>query len=345
MVKRDNHYVPHSYLKQWSDGEGLVWSYRTLVPHENDYLWKPRSPKSIGFQQHLYTQVVAGGETDSVENWFEAEIETPAAGALQRVAANAEMHPGDWAPLIRYLAAQDVRTPARMAERFMDWRQTLPTLLQHSLQQSVGRLEAVLRKGKKLPRVKNNEELERFPARAIIEPVPRVDHGTMHLEATVGRSLWLWSLKRLLTTTFSVLNRHQWTILRPPEGLLWLTSDNPVVCLNYHSDDNYDFKGGWASPGTEIFMPLSPTHLMYTQVGANPLASTVADLHLAGQLQRFTIEHAHRYVFSRAADRQVALWRPRVVDSAAFRTEAAQWAAWHKEQSEAEEALIRGRSK
>lgn len=340
MIKRDNHYVPHSYLKRWADDNGMVWTYRTLVGHPNEYPWKPRSPKSIGFHQHLYTRMDGAGESDSIENWFEAEFETPAAGALQRVIANEELRPRDWHVLIRFLAAQDVRTPARMLERFHDWNQTMPKLIEDTLKESVKKLEAMVRAGRKIPKTKAVEHEQLFPAKTFIETIPGEDGGKLHVETTIGRGLWLWSIEQALSKTLNALSKHQWTILRCPSGLSWLTSDDPVVRLNYQNDNEYDFKGGWNSRGTEIFMPLSPTHLLYTQIGVRRALSEVAPLNLAAQLQRFTIEHAHRYVFGQEADRQVGLWRPRIVDKATCDAEAAQWREWNTQQSEAESALL-----
>ncbi|UMR31332.1 DUF4238 domain-containing protein [Massilia sp. MB5] len=345
MIKRDNHYVPHSYLKRWADNNGMVWTYRTLVSHPNEYPWKPRSPKSIGFHQHLYTRMEVGGESDHIEDWFASKFEAPAAAAIQRVLCDEPLHPGDWPALIRFLAAQDVRTPARMLERLHHWNQIMPKLVEETLKESVKKLEAMVRAGHKIPKTQPIEHDELFPARTFIETLPGEEGGRLHLEATVGRGLWLWSLKQALSKTLSALSKHHWIVLRCPSGWNWLTSDDPVIRLNYRSDKDYDFKGGWNSRGTEIFMPLSPTHLMYTQIGTRPALGKVAPLYIAAQLQRFTIEHAHRYVFGPAADRQVALWRPRIIDKAACDAETAQWDTWNIQQSEAESALLRMRTK
>jgi hypothetical protein len=303
-------------------------------------MWKGRSPKGIGYHQHLYTRMAAGGESDDIENWFEREFETPAAGAFQRVLADQSLSPADLRALIRFLAAQDVRTPARLAERLQHWHRIMPKLIDDTLKESVRKMEAIVRAGRKLPKSPPVEHGELFPARTFIETVPGEDHGKLRVEATVGRGLWLWSLKHALTTTLKSLYKHHWTILRCPNGWNWLTSDDPVVRLHYRDDRRYHFNGGWNSRGTEIFMPLSPTHLMYTQVGAKSAQHEVAKVELAFQLQRFTIEHAHRYVFGKVEDRQVEIWRPRTVDKAICDAENMQWRLWNAEQSEAEQAFF-----
>lgn len=248
--------------------------------------------------------------------------------------------------LIRFLAAQDVRTPARLVERLKHWNETLPSLINGVTAGAVRKLEAAQRTGRTIPTVAPPEGAELFPVRTIIEANADNSGGRLRVEATIGRSLWLWSLKHLLSTTLNTLNNHHWTILRSPPGIEWLTSDNPVIRLNRLGEDDYNFRGGWGRPGTIICMPLSPTHLMYTQVGHKPLlpVGTVVPLELAAKFQWWTIEHAHRYVFARTADRQVAMWRPRTVNKEAFNAEAEQWKNWGDDQSKAERELFEGRA-
>lgn len=344
LVKRDNHYVPDSYVKRWADDVGKVWAYRVLVPHANERMWKPHSPKSIGYQKHLYTRMATSGESDDIENWFETDFETPASSAFRRVMAEEVMRAEDWRLLVRFLAAQDVRTPASLVERLRQWEEVLPKLVEASLMESVRKLKKAKRTGMQIPPVNSAEDLDFFPSRTFIRPVEKEKEVTLQVELTAGRGLWLWSLKRALTSTLNALHTHRWSILYSPPGIEWLTSDNPVVRLNSRTPQDFDFKGGWSSRGTFIFMPLSPKHLLYTIVGSAPLTERTASLFFAAQIQRYTIEHAHRYVFGRSADRQVEFWRPRTVNSQAFHAEAEQWRNWHREQSDAELEILQSRA-
>lgn len=78
---RDNHFVPLGYLKPWELPDGKIWTYRILVPHKNVPIWKRASKKAVGWHSHLYTQMVAGQETDDVERWFDHEFENSAGRA------------------------------------------------------------------------------------------------------------------------------------------------------------------------------------------------------------------------------------------------------------------------
>jgi hypothetical protein len=287
--------------------------------------------------------MAAGGETDDVETWFETDFETPAGKPFQRALHDRSLTPREWGCIVRFLAAQDARTPARMFERLRNWNETMPAFLNECLEDTVKELEEYSRTGKKVPKLRAADDPDLFPMRTIVSPGSEVGHVCIRTDATIGRSLWLWSLKQILTRTLHVLHRHRWTILRSPPGIEWLTSDNPVIRLNYSSPASYNFQGGWGSPGTEILMPLSPTHLLYTRIGAKsvPARGTVMSNNFATQIRRFTVENAHRYVFSRIVDVDVPAWRPRTVDNAACRAEREFWESWNAKQVEAERAILR----
>jgi hypothetical protein len=242
--------------------------------------------------------------------------------------------------LVRFLAAQDVRTPARLVENLQRWYKTLPGLLQNTLDESVRKLESMKSRGEKLPSAESSLT-EYFPLRIKTEINPGQEFGTLKAETVVGRGLWLFSIKRLLTKTAEVLHQHRWTILSPPKGMKWFTSDDPVIRLNYHDARKYDFDGGWGSKGTEIFMPLSPSHLLYTQVGARPpRRGTQFSLDQAGLIRRLIAEHAHRIIFAAEPDGQVPRLRPRKVSADLVNDEKTQWSKWHEEQTTAERNLM-----
>ncbi len=341
QFSRDNHYVPRTYLRRWADASGRIWVYRLLVPHARSADWKPASSKGVAFRQHLYTRAVAGGLTDQVEHWLDSEYESPAADALQKVWDGSRLTPQDWVCLVRFLAAQDVRTPARMVEILNGMVKTLPELVQSSLEETVAYLEGKLENGEKITPLPVDPESRAFPARMTTHVVDGADHGFIKYEVTVGRSLWHWNMKELLSRTASVLLTHRWTILHCPKGMHWITSDDPVIKLNYYGEENYDFKGGWGSVGTEIFMPLTPKHLLYTKVGERPPPrGHVVPTWLAELLQRFSIEHASRLVLANWVDPTVSSVRPRAVDPAQHRDEQQAWARWHEEQVQAEKEIF-----
>ena len=114
-------------------------------------------------------------------------------------------------------------------------------------------------------------------------------------------------------------------------------TDDPITKLRFRSTRQYDFKEGWGSAGTEIFMPLDPTRLLYTRVGQKRLLrGTVLDVQNAQMFSRLIKEHAFRDIFAPVADVSIPRFRPRFVNSEACQRERAEWVKWAEEQLQAD---------
>ncbi len=341
---RDHHYVPRVYLKRWGKAHGWIWLYRTLVSHPKVPLWKKNSIRGIAYHSHLYTRIVAGRENDEIERWLDREIESPAEEALHKAVSGARLTPVDWKRLIRFLAAQDVRTPVRLLESFQRWGATLPKLIEETVQKSVCELEVARESGAPLAKIVN-PSIDQLPFRVTTEIVPDQKFGRLKAEMLAGRSLWLYEIRHLLTQTVNILYDHKWTIISPPDDLTWFTSDNPVVRLNYYGRGKYDLKGGWGIPRTDIFLPLSPHHLLYTQVGERPpVRGEICPRDQAEAFRHYIAENAHRMIIAVELDRDVPKLRPRLVNAAMLRDESERWRRWNEDQSMAEREFMGGQN-
>ena len=331
---KDNHYVPQHYLKRWTTN-GKLWVYRVLVSHPHVRKWRQSSTKSVAWREHLYTRLAAGLASDDLERWLSSEFEAPAEEAIQKVVNEHRLTQRDWQQLVRFAACQHVRTPARLIEFITRWSSQFEPLLNRTLRNSVKRLEDAKRDGIAIVQT-NIPYSDHIPVRVTTHIEPGAELGTIRAEAIVGRGMWLFGIRHLLTSTVQALLKNKWTILSPPDGIEWITSDDPVIPLNYYGDGRYDFKGGWGNPGSEIILPLGPKHMMYTMVGKRSRYRETVSLEMAQTFRRFMAEHAHRYVFALKEDPELELFRPRIVDATAVRDETAQWEKWHEEQSLAE---------
>ena len=132
----------------------------------------------------------------------------------------------------------------------------LPETLNECVQEGVARWQQAKAQGT-IPVLPPSNGSEYIPLRLTKGIEPGKAFGTLKAEVVAGRGLWLFSIKHTLTSTLRVLHQHRWSILTPPDGLSWFTSDDPVIRLNYCADGRYDFRGGWGNPGTEILLPLS----------------------------------------------------------------------------------------
>lgn len=313
--------------------------YRVLVSHENVPLWTEKSIKGVGYQQHLYTRKLAGRENDDIERWFGKNFESPAEDVIQKVMQEQRLSPDDWRKLVDFLAMHDVRTPARLVEYLKDSSEHMANTLEKTLNELPAALMAMKRGEIQplMPEPKNTT----FPLRVTTELNEGDAFGTVKVETAVGRASWLWAVEHSLSLTVAELHRHRWTIMRPAQGMSWFTTDKPVIRLNYHGPGKYDFKGGWGSMGTEILMPLSPEHMLYTQIGRRPppRGSRFSEEQTL-LLRRVIAEHAHRFVYAKSPEKEVSAFMPRVVNAEFFKQEEAQWEKWHSEQVESEQHLF-----
>jgi hypothetical protein len=333
QLRKDNHYVPKLYLKQWAY-DGLIPTYRLLVPSENVPLWKKQSLKGIAFHQHLYTYLAGQAETDEFERWLDSEFENPAEDAIRRIVQQDRMSPEHWRRLVRFAVALDVRTPARLRQFILRQNESLPALMESTMRRSVEDLEAAVIRNEPIPRPVGESDALSIFKRSIEAAAD--GGGQAKAEAIVGRRLWIWQMRHLLTKTLGRLPAHRWTILHAPAGMSWPTSDNPLIRLNFQNSKSYDFGGGWGVKNGDIMLPLSPKHLLYTCIGNKVWSrGTTPDAKTAQLIRKIIIEHADRYVFSTEPS-DVHLIRPRLVCASTYKNEQASWQRWHHEQCQAE---------
>ncbi len=336
QITHDNHFVPQLYLKQWSDDGHKLWAYRLLVSNQKVPKWKLRAIRGIAYQRDLYTLIKKGQEVDEFEKWIEKRYEQPAQESIQKDVQGNQLNDTDWERLALLLAAQDVRTPTNYLESIDRWEKTLPDLLENTLQDAVKKLEKV-KKGEKTDSNKSPFETS---LNIKTKVTANKNRGTLQAELLVGRDLWIEQQKFLLLNTAKVLPTHKWSIIQPALGYEWITSDHPVVKLNYYERGQYDLKGGWGNKGTNLFMPLSPKHLLFTQIGDVFHDYIVLSAKETKMVQKLLAERALRWIFARKPIENMTEYRSRHVDAVALQEEEKRWEQWHNEQSSAEQKYV-----
>jgi len=327
-----NHFVPECYLKRWGNLEKKVYVYRTLVAHPNTPVWKLHSISAIAYQKHLYTQILAGLESDEIEKWLDQKFEAPANAVLDRAVGGGRLSSNDWDILIRFLAAQDVRTPARMLEHLERAQKDFPAVL-----------EDVLSDLNEKSHEDQIEELKTQREASISSGLPLkitkiVDQdsntGKLKVETYAGRSSWIWSIKYLLENTAKILHSHKWTIVKPAKGCYWPTSDNPVVKLNYYGQNNYDLKGGWGVEKGNILFPIGPEHAMFVQIGdRSTQRGTRLSADETAEFIKIIAENSHRSIFSTDQNVDLPLFKKRTIDPNLLAAEKNDIRDWHRENS------------
>ena len=212
----------------------------------------------------------------------------------------------------------------------------MPKLLEDTLKESVKKLEQFRKENKKGRGLPLKKPLFKTSMNPNIKISTDADKGFLRADMVMGRNLWLEQQKFLLTNTAKVLPTHKWSIVEPASGLEWFTSDHPVVRLNYYKDGVYDLKGGWGNPGTNLFMPLSPKHLLFTQIGDEFPDRMILSVKETKMYQKILAERALRWIYSRKPLPEIEEHCPRHIDPIAIHEEEKGREKWHDEQSSAE---------
>jgi hypothetical protein len=339
-IHRNNHYVPQTYLKQWSADGHKVWCYGLLVSHKDVPLWRLRSIRGIAYHSHLYTKRTLEGDSDELERWLDKEFEAPAEGAIIKATTGRRLTPEDWENLIRFTAAQCVRTPAWLVQGLERWKVEMPDVLNTTLQEVVKNLENG-GLGINNNSNKNTDVIEYLPIHVIRESSPDTDKDILKVETIVGRGMWLFSIKHILTNTIKVLLQHKWSIMKADDAIKWITSDDPVIRLNYFGNGKYDFGGGWGREGSEILLPLSPKYMLYTMVGKKSEPRINLSYTTSSELFHIIAKHSDRCIYAYEPIKDIEEIRPRIVNPIAYKHESESWSKWHEEQSISEKEYMR----
>ncbi|OVE81902.1 hypothetical protein BVY04_02120 [bacterium M21] len=139
-ITKDNHYVPCVYLKGWLQDDRF-FEYKLLVSHDSVPRWKSVNPKGTAYREHLYTRFTGAEESDEFEHWLNHEFEAPAEKALRRAVSGKRLRSREWRKLIRFFAAQIVRTPAEYVRSQARWDEELHTWFEEFVEGIPERLE------------------------------------------------------------------------------------------------------------------------------------------------------------------------------------------------------------
>ncbi len=334
QITHNNHYVPQFYLKNWSDdNEKSLYVYNILVSDKNVPLWRKKAIKKIAYHKDFYTREINGQKIDDIEQWFNAQFEMPVKDVFEKVKNNSRLNTSDWQCLIRFMAAQQLRTPARLNELLARWRTEMPLLFQETLE----KIKTEIERPEFIPsNITFNTDTSLIPMKVKCDD----NNGIMTVNSLVGKGMYFFALKHLLTKTIEILNNHQWHIIHAPNEIEWPTSDDPVICLNYRDKNHYDFKGGWGKKNGEIIFPLTPKHILYSQIGNHRKSCLLDYSYEYGLLlQRFIIEHAHRYIFARKPLKGMLKLRPRKVSAEIYNQENKALKDWYIEQTKYEKEI------
>lgn len=333
-ITRNNHYVPQFYLKNWSDDGKKLWTYCFLVPNHKCPYWKQTAIKSTAVWNDFYTRTVDQEELDDFEQEFNRLFETPIKHVFDRIMNNEALTEDENRAITDFVFCQWVRTPAYMFRRMNEDQKTLPKIIQKELKKAV---KEVKRNPKIINQYKEKKK-EGFPLP--ISAVINREEKRIEVDSRIGKGMYLFEVKYALDSCRKHLKKYEWHVIEAADGIEFPTSDDPVICLNYRTENDYSFDAGWNVDNSIILMPISPKKLLFTQVGYH------GDYSVLNKSERFTrlfrkmiIEHAHRYLYSRSRQNGIGLIKTRRVNLKRYIYEKDGIENWHKNQTEYEREI------
>lgn len=328
-ITHHNHYVPQFYLHNWCLNNNYLWVYSLLVSDTRVPYWSQKSIKSEGKWDDFYTRIVDNQEIDDFEKWFNAEFETPVKPIYEKLLNDNTINVQKSIPLSRYIAAQHLRTPAQANHILSIIHDKMPQILDMTSQ---------MINQNPIPKAQLNDSDEQVSLPVKVS----IDRGnkTIYTETVIGKSMYLHALRHSLNTTVKVMYDYSWHVINAADGVTFPTTDDPVICLNYRSENDYDFYGGWGLPHGNIIFPISPHKLLFTEIGID-CDTKKLDKSLEWSLffRKIIIEHAFRFIYDIEPKTDVFTINPRVVNKELFKEEQQKLSSWHEEHIKAEQDL------
>ena len=334
-ISRRNHYIPQFYLRNWSLDGKTIQTYSILVSNANVPYWTKQSIKNTAVWNDFYTRSVGDEELDDFEHWFDREFERPAKPIFDKLLNGERLLREETKILSHFVFAQYFRTPAGYFRLIGQNAKIFPGAINGICRKLNSTSKRKLQKNV-FPQATTSKGDIPFPLKVSLDQEKR----QVEVKTIMGEGVYLHDLKHLLTSTVEVAERLDWQVLHAADGISFPTSDDPVICLNYNNERDYDFGGGWGKKHGNILMPISPKLLLFSEIGEKGACPDLDYSPAYSKLFReMIIQHAHRYVYADRPQRGMLALNARVVDRDMYEREQRSIAGWHAENIRAERNL------
>lgn len=337
QVTHKNHYVPQFYLKNWSNNGNTIFTYETIVPNKNKKLWRSGSIKTSSCWSDFYTLHIDGIDDDSFEKELDRKYENPAKRVFDKVRLDISLTTEEQAILVEFLIIQMVRTPQWFLKSSKILRDSFESTFQNSVNKTISDFELG-----KLPKAKK-EELKKYrPETKYVQPIKlTIDKEKSQLVATTytGRLSFLSTIEQIVNGFIGrMLRSYNWVILKAPDGLYFPTSDNPVVIAGFMSGKEPTFDCGLGANNVDIFLPLDPSHILFTETGKSKawLKKLELNIELMKRLQQGILQNPSQYIYSKNPINNIEQIRPRIINKDLYEFIIFGRNNWHSTQSELE---------
>jgi len=337
-LSRNNHYLSQMYLDAWKNKNDKVEIYKLLVPNSNIPMWNQKSIRSVGSFDSIFVRLKNGKETDDIERWFNEKYETPVKEALVNAINGGRITKEEWHLLIDFLVCHIVRSPAFIIKTLEEGKKCNSIFQEIMDEISKMNIDDFV-KEKQRETIKNNNDM--FPFK--MTNLGNLDEKNVLIKAEtmIGKQFYLWYIIHILENTSKIFHNYKWGIIIVDEKVVLPTSDDPVICLNYNNEKDYNFDGGWGKKNCNILFPISPNKIIYTQIGMNVKSRWQVDYKMSMLFKKMIIEHSHRMIISNFKDKDVEKIKTRYVDETEFKREIKMWEDFQKNYLERESEFIK----
>lgn len=338
QITHRNHFVPQFYLRYWSSNGNSLWDYKLVVEDEREKIWRTTSLKTACTWDDLYTQRFTGSDIDEIENYFCNEYEAPASEILRKINSEEALSKNNVDCLVDFWLIQHFRTPvfliknAKLSEGIFD-------KIADQIPNSVAKYFYEKELGIACPATHEPGPLGPFPVQPIETDID-FETGTITSSIILGRANFLSSIASLVNGNLgNRVRKFNWTIVRPPKGHCFLTSDNPAIAFGVYKDDIIKVDGiGLGQRNVTLVLPLTPNAALFTEVGALPFdVPEQLDVRQCTLINRALYQCAYRHVFSRNKIPNIQNIFPRVINKEIVAEDRIMRENWASSQAAAED--------
>ncbi len=267
--KKRHHYIPITYLNNFTDGTGRIFAYRKDNPNKPLHL----VPAEIAFERYYYSQPLPDGGRDNntLEDFF-SSVESTWPGLVTALRAGTDSG-FDFEALCTFMVLMRVRVPATR------------DVVELSLAEQVKATAQVLDEGGKLPpKPEGFEDILDYMA-VSIDP-----HQSLHAMSSLAHGFGL------------VLDHLSFEVLHNKTDIHFLTSDNPIAYFNPTAGEGRVLPYQVRPPHgpIELLFPIDADTMLRGRTGLPSLGHTkLTNRQAVKRINRFIVRFGYRFVFAR----------------------------------------------
>lgn len=314
-ITKNSHFIPQVYLKSWASDKLKINVYNLFAPSEKSPIWKKENLRKTSNIDYMYQFFDGKKYNNEIEEKFSIEVENKFPQFIEKINQYKAFTCEDKEYVAKLVLSQFYRNikgynriqemseelfPKALLEVFTD----LSKMGKNKANKNV--------KFQELDNYFDDIKLEIFNG-------DDKDNALLKVEKLAGKNNWLSALNLIMNKTYRKISNNSWQILVAKDRDEFLTSDNPVILMNYYSDNNYEIlNSGFGVRGASIYFPLTPKRALYCHVGSKIPEYVICPKESIEFFNKIIVETATYKVYAKTKIDGIALYRKRIVNREIF---------------------------